>query len=48
MSINIHYFKNKVVTMKNESSGSMLHSFLGTWAEVHLQEDKAILNSLLH
>lgn len=42
MSININYFKNKVVTMQNKFAASVLHSFLATWVEVHLQEDKAI------
>lgn len=42
MSININYFKNKVATMQNKFTASVLHSFLGIWVEVHLQEDKAI------
>lgn len=42
MSININYFKNKVVATQNKFAASVLQSFLGTWAEVHLQEDKAI------
>lgn len=46
MSININYFKNKVVTIQNESVEPQ--SFLGTWAEVYVQEDEAVLNSLLH